>query len=147
MKVVLILIVIVAVVGFIAFKYGGIGAFDPSEQGKQVKADIKPGMTFQKVIDLAGEPREYSSLIRKVEMVDGEEIEMLSESVYVRFDKARFIKRLDDGELKWGFAFPYDFSKSVAFQVNFAGDGTVIDVQDLLTEADLWERAGGGPGD
>jgi hypothetical protein len=147
MKVVLILIIIVAVGGFIAFKYGGIGSFDPSEQGRQVKAAIKPGMTYQKVMELAGEPREYSSLIRKVEMVDGEEVEVFSESIYVRFDKARFIKRLDDGELKWGFAFPYDYSKSVAFQVNFAGDGTVIDVHDLITEADIWERAGGGPGD
>ncbi|UCF34397.1 MAG: hypothetical protein JSV78_03660 [Phycisphaerales bacterium] len=147
MKVVLILIIIVAVGGFITFKYTDLGSFDPSEQGKQVKVAIKPGMTFQKVIELANEPREYSSLIRKVEMVDGEEIEVFSESVYVRFEKARFIKRLDDGELMWGFAFPYDFSKSVAFQVNFAGDGTVIDVHDLITEADIWERAGGGPGD
>jgi hypothetical protein len=147
MKIVLILIIIVAIGGFIAFKYGGIGSFDPSEQGRQHKAAIKPGMTFQKVIDVAGEPREYSTVIRKVETVDGMEIETFSDSVAVRFDKARFLRRLDDGELQWGFAFPYDYSRSVAFQVNFAGDGTVIDVQDLLTEADIWERAGGAPGD
>ena len=59
MKGLMILLVLGVGVGAAVYFYGGVADFDPSEQGRQAKAAIKPGMTWKKVIDVARKPREY----------------------------------------------------------------------------------------
>jgi hypothetical protein len=147
MKGILIVLVLLAVGGFFLVKYGGIGSFDPTEQGKQAKAAIKTAMTWKQVIDEIGEPGNFSMIIRKIEEIDGEKFELFEPTVESRFKKDRFIKRFDDGEYEWGFLFLYQFSPTVAFQVKFGGDGLVSAVTDSRTIGDLWDLAGGGPGE
>ena len=146
MKGILIVLVLLAVGGFFLVKFGGIGSFDPTEEGKQAKAAIKTGMTWKQVIDEINDPGNFSLIVRKVEEIDGEKYEMFETTAMNKFKKDRFIKRFDEGAYEWGFVFLYRFSPTVAFQVNFGGDGLVSEVMDSLTIGDVWDAAGGGPG-
>lgn len=122
----------VLVVGgaFAALYYGGgFATFDPSQQGRDAKAQIAPGMAWKKVIDVAGEPREYCVMIvKKGFVVPGPS---------VPFQSDQLAQRVAENSLPEGFAFQYRFSESEAFDVTFDASGTVQHVQDAITMATL----------
>jgi hypothetical protein len=137
MKVILVLI-LVAAGAILAFYYGaGYASFDPSEQGRQAKAAIKPGMSWKKVADIAGEPKEYQLFIESKKRIGNEERTIVKPGARNRFDPKVLAGRVESNTIPQGFIFHYYFSDSVAFQVQFDGAGTVTGVHDNVTVADL----------
>ena len=115
----------------------GLGSYDPTQEGRDAKKAIGPGMTWQQVIDTAGEPKRYQVVVMKIEKLFGEEREVFKALPPNEFDRKRLMERMGANELEYGFVFPYRFSEKVAFAVWFDGTGTVQRVDDLITMADL----------
>jgi hypothetical protein len=138
MKPVFIMIAIggLAIAGF--YFFGGYRDLDPSEQGRQAKAAIKPGMSWKKVIDAAGEPQSSQVFYRKAIEVNGEmqdEVRLAPRHV---FDLAEHNRLDQKGELTDGFIFRYDISPDCSFEVAFDEQGDVIDVSDAITISDVY---------
>lgn len=134
-----IVILALAAAGLAAAYYlGGIASHNPTETGRNVKAAIQPPMTWRAVLAEAGPPRKFQ-LIEKVvkKGIDGEPYESIEPTTKREFDEAGFSRMVADGELPHGFIFEYMFSYQVAFAVVFGPGGTVEDVYDLPTMADL----------
>ena len=139
MKVILVLIILIAAVCLAVYYFGGAVSFDPSQQGRDAKAAIKPGMTLKKAIAAAGEPRKYRVINRQVKTIDGQEFEFLKPGAINTFDADRLADRIANNELPHGFILNYTFSDSVAFAVTFDGSGTVVEVEDTTTMADIFQ--------
>ncbi len=137
MKVIVILLVLI-VLGWLAlYNRGGYATFDPTEQGRKVKAAINPGMPYEQVFDLAGDPKKFRIINRKVEKIAGEEVEVFVPSAEVSTDRARIKARVNDKSLPHGFVVTYNYSAQAAFNVFFDGVGGVAEVTDAVTMADL----------
>ena len=95
---------------------------------------ITPGMSWKKVLDVAGENPKYRS-ISLVKEKKGFEHETMGPEV--EFNRSRLASRINNGEVPQGFMFVYRYSERVAFAVRFDGNGKVTDVQDVMTMADL----------
>lgn len=122
---------------FLAMYYwGGLGGFDPSQQGRDAKAAIQPGMTWKKVMDAAGKPREYRIMIIQKEMPKPGPV--------AAFNETALAERINSGTIEHGFVFEYRFSESVAFDVYFDGAGDVIYVADAITMSKLLDMPGSG---
>jgi len=139
MKAILFLMVILGGMIVAVWQFGGYATLDPTQQGKDAKAAIKPGMTWKQVIDQTTEPRKFCMTLRKTKMVGGEEVEFDKPSVPMDFDIEGFTKAFNDDEYLWGFRFNYSYSSSVAFAVEFDPSGNVIYVLDMMTMADLFQ--------
>ncbi|HUU85532.1 MAG TPA: hypothetical protein VM243_18690 [Phycisphaerae bacterium] len=137
MKAVLVLIVLIGGVCLAVYYFGGAASFDPSQQGRDARAAVKPGMTLKKVIAAAGEPREYRVINRQVKNFAGQEQEVFKPGAKNPFDFDRVTERIANNELPHGFTLDYFFSNKVAFAVTFDATGTAMSVDDLTTMADL----------
>lgn len=137
MKVIIGLIFLVAVGCYIVYDRGGYGSFDPTEQGRKVKAGITPGMAYGAVFDLAGDPKKFQIINRKVERIDGKDVELFVPGPPVKIDRARIKARVDEDSLEHGFVCTYIFSHQAAFHIVFDGAGDVKEVTDAATMADL----------
>lgn len=134
MKVVVVLIVLLGVAIAGIYFFGGYRTMDPDKQGTAAKAAITPGMSWKKVLDVAGENPKYRS-ISLVKEKKGFEHETMGPEV--EFNRSRLASRINNGEVPQGFMFVYRYSERVAFAVRFDGNGKVTDVQDVMTMADL----------
>jgi hypothetical protein len=139
MKILLVLLILGFGILAVVYFAGGYGSFDPSEQGRQARKAIKPGMTWNKVVAKAGEPNEYQVIERKVSTIGGEEIEFFKPGARNKFNEKVLGDRVKENSLPHGFRFEYRFSQSVAFAVEFDGSGTMVGLVDLPTVADLLE--------
>ncbi len=124
--------------GMAAIYYGGgFSGFDATQQGKDARKAITPGMTWKKVFDVAREPRKYQTIHRKVANVGGVNMESFKPGPANRFVLDTFKKRLANNELPHGFQVTYHYSNQEAFIVHFDGAGIVDYVENALTMADL----------
>lgn len=137
MKALIGLVVLGGIALGIVYLVGGYGSLDPTEQGRQAKAAINPGMSWSQVIAAAGEPRRYQVLRIEKRMVGGEEYEDLVESGPMKFDRSVFENDMKANNYKEGFNFQYYFSHQAAFKVRFDPAGNVEFVEDEKTVADL----------
>jgi len=137
MKVIIVLLVLVAVGWLVVFYGGGYGSFDPSEQGRQAKASIGPGMSPAQVFDACGDPHRIRTIRREIKKIGGQEIEQFVAGPEANTTRERVGERVQAGDFPYGFVIPYRFSDSVAFAVHFDSTGTVESVEDLTTMADL----------
>jgi len=129
------LVIVGAIAGVVLWQ--GLSGYDPTQQGKDAKKAIGPGMTWTQVIDVAGEPGKYQMIVMTVKMVLGAERKMYKPAAPTKFKRQRLEERLAANELEHGFIFPYRFSEKVAFRVWFDGTGTVKQVEDMITMVDL----------
>ena len=139
MKVIVVLVLLVAGACLALYYLGGAATFDPSQQGRDAKAAIKAGMTLKKVIAVAGEPAKYRVINRQVKNSGGQEIEFFKPGAINPFDGDRVAGRIAANDLPHGFILNYTFSDTVSFAVTFDGTGTVVDVQDTTTIADVFQ--------
>ena len=139
MKVIIVLVLLAAGACLALYYLGGAATFDPSQQGRDAKAAIKPGMTLKKVIAVAGEPAKYRVINRQVKTISGQEIEFFKPGAINPFDADRLTDRIAGNDLPHGFILNYTFSDTVSFAVTFDGTGTVVDVQDTTSIADVFQ--------
>jgi len=137
MKAVLGLLVFLAAGGAVFYYFGGYCTFDASQQGRDARAAIKPGMTWKQVIDAATTPNHYCKLIKETQRFGGEEIELIRPGPWMKFDADHMADRLEGDSLPNGFMFKYVYSNKVAFSVTFDEAGTVMSVNDMATMRDL----------
>jgi hypothetical protein len=115
----------------IAYYVGGAGSFDPTAQGRKVRAAITPGMTWQQVINVAGEPGKYQTILPKKHGGTPEP------GALVRFDRNSLVQELATNVHQYGFVFPYTFSEARRFLVYSDPKGVVEYVADAVSMADL----------
>lgn len=125
--------------------FGGSRSYDPTEAGKQAKAAIKTGMSWQQVIAAAGaEPGKYSVFRKVKKKISGQDVEYVEEGTELNFERKVFEATFNAKEMKEGFQFEYLFSHQAAFSVTFDVAGNVVGVQDEKTMANLLDTRGGG---
>jgi len=137
MKAIISIVVVLAIAMAAVYYWGGYRTFDPSEQGRQAKAAIKPGMTWKQVIDKAGKGGKFRSIVVTTRKIRGEDVTDTILGPPVELNTDRIAAKLSANEMRDGFIIQYDFSQSVAFSVFFDSTGLVTDIQDNLTMADL----------
>lgn len=137
MKVLVVLVLLGAAAVGAVYYFGAFSTFDPTQQGETARKAITPGMTLNQVVAAAGVPREFRQILLQKKKVAGQEVDFYKPGAAVKFDMARVQQRIAANELPHGFVLPYAFSRSVAFQVEFDGAGTVVRLADMVTEADL----------
>ena len=126
---------IVLGIGLYAFyNMGGYSSMDPTEQGKQAMAAIKPGMTWQEVIQATKAPGRYRGMMAKKEP-DGSEIYV--PAGVQKFDLDSFKAAYDGGGMNHGFDFVYVYSDKASFNVEFNDAGKVESVSLLPGMSDL----------
>jgi hypothetical protein len=127
--------------GWVVLYYtGGVGAFDPAEQGRQAKAALRPGMSFDQACDLTGDPRKYQIINRKVRRFQGEEFVSLVPAPPVDCTRARIKERLAEGSLPYGFVCAFTYSADVAFTVKYDEAGAVASVEEVMTFSNWLNR-------
>ena len=134
MKAVIVLVVLLGLVVAGVYFFGGYRTLNPNEQGEKAKAAIKPGMSWTKVLDIAGKNPKYRSMSI---LKDKDGNESTKVGIEVEFDRSKLAGRVKNGEVRAGFKFVYRFSEKVAFEVTFDGSGNVDSVEDIMTMADL----------
>ena len=140
MKFLLGVVVVCAIVFGAVYYGGGFASFDPNKQGKEAMKAIQPGMDWKKVIDLAGEPKEYRVYTKVTREVAGELIEEVKPGAISPFTRENIEQRLKEDNMQEGFIFPYTFSAATAFTVDFDSAGTVVRVNKAITMSDLLDR-------
>lgn len=126
--------------GFVAMYYfGGYASFDPSKQGRDAQAALKPGMSFDQACDLTGDPKKFQIINRKVERVMGQEVVTMVPAPPVKCTRERIKTRIGEGSLPYGFLCTFTYSTSVAFTVHYDDTGAVVEVSDALTYQSLFE--------
>ena len=94
MKVILVLLILGGIGALALYYGGGYASFDPSEQGRQAKAAIKPGMTWKQVVDAATAPKDYQVFIEQTKRVGNEEVKMVKPGPRNRFKRDVLAGRL-----------------------------------------------------
>ena len=140
MKALLALLVLIALGWVVVYYAGGYHSFDPSEEGRQAKAALSPGMPFGQACDVTGDPREYQIISRKVRRVGDEEIVTMVPAQPVKCTRDRINERLAEGSLPYGFLCTFRYSNTVAFTVSYDDTGAVMEVFDAATIADLLDQ-------
>jgi hypothetical protein len=131
------MVVSAALLLVVVYYVGGVKGWDPSQQGRDVRAKIAPGMSWKKVFDSTGDPKKYRPVIKKTERIEGEDHEYFVPGPANAFRRARIEERLVEDSLPYGFLSTFVFSSSVAFTVKFDGAGNVEYVEDATTMADM----------
>ncbi len=147
MKAVFVVILLAAVILGGVYLFLGYKSFDPSKQGREAKAAIKPGMTWHEVLRITGDGAKYQHISKQREKSvgsmtqvvgsDTEEGFVLVAEPKAPFDRAQLDARLANGEEPYGFILSYLYSNAVAFAIRFDQTGVVTDVRDEATMADL----------
>ncbi len=122
-----------------AYYFGGLGNFDPTQQGKDARAKLAPGMTLKQVLDVAGENYKYQQINMMPQMIGGKKIEMPSTGTAVSLERDALEKKVAAGGVPNGFVLNYTFSAQQAFNVHFDSTGKVDSIEDAFTEADLYQ--------
>jgi hypothetical protein len=129
MKALLGLLIVVGGLGA-ALYYSGMFEFDPVQQAKDAKASVQIGMSWEKVADKVGEPKEYRIFVSSKKMIGGKEVEIIKLGPANKFNRANLKQRIADGSLPYGFTFTYVFTAAESFDIVFDATGAVSSVQD-----------------
>ena len=133
MKALFILIILVVIAGAAVYYFGGYASFDPTEEGRQAKAAISPGMTLEQVVDTIGPPGKYAELVK----IEKQGQEYIDETGLMGFTLENVRYRIDNNEVPECFFLNYHFSPQASFQVHFDATGVVTHLKDNITMADL----------
>ncbi|UCC29040.1 MAG: hypothetical protein JSU86_12640 [Phycisphaerales bacterium] len=139
MKAFIALLVLIGLGWVVLYYAGGYGSFDPSEQGRQARAALRPGMPFGQACDITGDPKYYRIINRKVRRINGQEVAMMVPAPPVKCTRDRISQRLAEGSLPYGFTSTFTYSTTVAFTVTYDDTGAVKKVVDAVTMADWME--------
>ena len=144
MKAAVTLLVLVGLGWGAVYYLGGFGTWDPTEQGREKRAKIHPGMPYTEVFDnITGDPRKDRSTNLKKERSGGQESEMLVPSPEVPFIRERVDGHMKSNGLPHGFTATFKYSERLAFTVYFDGSGNVTKLEDAMTMADLLQMPKG----
>ncbi|MCA9252218.1 MAG: hypothetical protein R3E58_02255 [Phycisphaerae bacterium] len=132
-------LVLVVGIGYGAMHYGGLLSFDPAQQGRDAKAAIKPGMSWQKVVAVS-EPGECRFYVLQKQNIGGNEIEFPKPGPFMPFDAKNLEDRLANDSLPEGFEFYYKFTTEEQFLVKFDAAGDVEGISKPPTMNDLLDR-------
>lgn len=129
---------VLLVVGALAAVYfkGGVSSWDPGAKGAEVKAAIKPGMTWAQVLDL-DQPAKYQTNYKTKKKVDGEDVEEIHPGAELSFDRSAFERDWSNKQIRDGFAFIFGYTQQVFFKVHFTPAGNVDFVENVKTMADF----------
>jgi len=119
------------------YLFGGYRSFDPDKQGRDAKAAITPGMTFNQVLAVAGEKPKLHTISLQTSQVGGRTVTQRRVGPPVAFDKNKVAGGITSGRYANGFMLSYIFSQQVAFNVLFDNVGAVVSIEDTATIADL----------
>ena len=125
MKVLAVLLVVVIAVVAAVLKFGGATGFDPAATVDTFFQEVKPGVTWQQVVDFK-EPKRFHRF-----RDDGS---MGSE---VKFKKDSFTSSYATAFPDNGLMFFYAFDAKNQYEVYFDGSGTVTRVEKAMTFSDL----------
>jgi hypothetical protein len=137
MKVLLVLIVLAVIVVGLVYKFGGYQNFDPTQQGRDAKAKIQPGMTAKQVVDIAGPNGKYHYISIRKEKIAGKVVETTVKGPPKPLNMDYLADQILKKELPNGFSLEYVFSQQAAFDVTFDSAGKVTHIEDVKTMADL----------
>lgn len=129
MKPILGIVVVIAIALFVVWKLGMSG-FSPEEQANKLQNSIKPGMTWQQVLEIH-EPGKFRAFALDASgfMIQGSAM---------KFTREEILPGIKAGKLPVGFAFEYFLSNEHHYRVNFDGQGNVSSpVERLATINDL----------
>lgn len=126
-------LLVAVILGMYAYyQFGGYATFDPTKQGEEAKATIKPGMPWTAVMDACkGPPQEYHII------TPDPKTKALREGPAIPFDEKQLESDIKAKAVPNGFVFVYKFSEQIAFSVIFSEKGNVVDLHDVRTMADL----------
>ena len=133
MKALFFLIVIVVIACAALYFYGGYSSYDPTEEGRQARAAVSPGMSLEQVIEAIDQPRAYVEFIKTSQQ--GQEFVKPSPEMGFTLENVRY--RIDNNEVPEGFYIVYYYSPQASFQVHFDSTGVVTQLTDNKTIADL----------
>ncbi len=134
MKAIITLLVVGGLALGAVYMFGGYASFDPDKQGQEARAAIKPGMSLQQVVKVAGSNPRYQQINK---MVDKDGNEEFQEGTPVEFREERVKQAVKDNQVPHGFILTYKYSERIAFSVHFDGKGKVESVEDAFTMGDL----------
>lgn len=137
MKVIFKVTLVMAALGVAVYYLGGLKNFDATQQGKDARAKIGPGMKWTAVLDVTGDPGRFQPLIGKIVRVNGADQEVIEVGPRNKFSRENIMRRLADKSLPHGFLCTFHYSDQEAFSVTFDGDGLVESVETAPTMADL----------
>lgn len=137
MKVIIGLLVVCAIGGVAIYYGGGYANLDPTQQGEDAKAKTTPGMSWKKVVDVAGKPLEWRPFVEQTRGTGANKRTFYKEGPANKFNADVVSRRLADGKLPMGFTFHYRFSAKVDYDVKFDDLGNVEHITDRITAADL----------
>ncbi len=120
-----------------AYYLCGFHTFDATQQGKDARASIGPGMTWEQVFDLIGDPREYQPIMKTTKRFGPDSYDIFKPGPRNKFSRKGVSARLEEDSLPNGFLCTFTYSSSEAFTIHFDGTGTVTGVADAITMADL----------
>ncbi len=132
--------VLVVAIGYGAMHYGGLLSFDPAQQGRDAKAAIKPGMSWQKVVAATTEPGESRFYVIQKKNIGGNEIEISKPGPFMPYDGKNLEDRLSKDSLPEGFEFLYKFTTEEQFLVKFDAAGDVEYIAKPPTMNDLLDQ-------
>ncbi|MBI4718174.1 MAG: hypothetical protein HY763_10245 [Planctomycetes bacterium] len=141
MKTLFKLIVALGILLTLAYYLGGVRGFDASQQGRDARAAIGPGMSWQQVFAATREPKKYRAILKETKKVGGQTQEFLVPGPENKFRREALAARLAENSLPHGFLCTFRYSESVAFTVTFDGGGNVVAVEDAATMADLLQTS------
>lgn len=139
MKAVIVLVLLGGAVLGGMYLWGGYSTFDPDKQAETARAAIKPGMTLKQVVDVAGRNPKYQPINRFERKIGGHTVTEERPGTPVAFDYDRVTQRVKNGEVPNGFQLNYTYSQAKAFNVVFDAAGTVVEISDAATVADLFQ--------
>lgn len=137
MKVILVLILLVVIGIGVMYKFGGYSSFDPDKQGREAKAKIQPGMTVKQVVDIAGDNGQFHNISLREQKIGGQTVKTTVKGPAKELLPNDLTRRVANKELPNGFTIEYKFSEQVAFEVVFNNTGTVTEIENVRTMADL----------
>ena len=133
-------LVLVVGIGYGAMHYGGLLSFDPAQQGRDAKAAIKPGMSWQKVVAATTDPAECRFYVIQKKNIGGNEIEISKAGPFMSFDAKNLEDRLLNDSLPEGFEFLYKYTAEEQFMVKFDAAGDVEYVAKAPTLNDFLDK-------
>lgn len=133
-------IIAIALIGLgVVYFGGGISSYDPAQRGADARSAVNAGMTWTQIIDAAGEPGKYQTLIKETRKIDGEDVDDFRFSTPIDFDRSLFENEITNKTMPDGFVFNYVFSHQHQFKVHFDAVGTATMIEDQATAADLFD--------
>lgn len=129
MKAILGLLVLIVLAVYLAYQFGGVGSFDPEKQATEFNATVKPGMTWQQVVEKFPP--------KKMAVYGRDETGSLFRANEEKFILANFEKFVKAPGFPDGFDFCYTFSGEHAYVVTFDSAGNAQGISKARTLGDL----------